>query len=79
MLKLSQDYTLIFIVDELDRCIPEYAIKVLERLHHIADGVQNMVTIIATDKTRLVVFKAKRLNSDQCFDLLATKFKKHNI
>ena len=25
----------VLIVDELDRCLPEYAIKVLERLHHI--------------------------------------------
>ena len=33
---LSDSYTVVFIVDELDRCIPEYGIKVLERLHHIS-------------------------------------------
>ena len=31
----------IIVVDELDRCIPEYAIKVLERLHHICYDSEN--------------------------------------
>lgn len=53
LVKLSSDYTLVFVVDELDRCIPEYSIKVLERLHHITTDIPNMVTIIATDKERL--------------------------
>lgn len=51
--KLSEEYTIVFAVDELDRCLPEYAIKVLERLHHVSEGVPNMVTIIAVDKKRL--------------------------
>ena len=51
--KLSEQYTIVFAVDELDRCLPEYAIKVLERLHHVSEGVPNMVTIIAVDKKRL--------------------------
>ena len=50
---ISENCTIVFAVDELDRCLPEYAIKVLERLHHIADGVSNMITIIAFDKERL--------------------------
>lgn len=50
---ISKNCTIVFAVDELDRCLPEYAIKVLERLHHIADGVSNMITIIAFDKERL--------------------------
>lgn len=53
LVKLSSDYSLVFVVDELDRCIPEYSIKVLERLHHITTDIPNMVTIIATDKERL--------------------------
>ena len=53
LVKLSSDYTLVFVVDELDRCIPEYSIKVLERLHHITTDIPNMVTVIATDKERL--------------------------
>ena len=53
--KLSEEeeYTIVFVVDELDRCLPEYAIKVLERLHHVSEGVPNMVTIIAVDKDSL--------------------------
>ena len=31
----------VIVVDELDRCIPEYAIKVLERLHHICYDTEN--------------------------------------
>lgn len=51
--KLSKDFTIILLVDELDRCIPEYAIKVLERLHHLTDDISNIITVIATDKNRL--------------------------
>lgn len=50
---LSADHTIVFVVDELDRCLPSYAIKVLERLHHITNELDNTVTIIATDKKRL--------------------------
>ena len=51
--KLSNEYTLVILVDELDRCLPEYAIKVLERLHHLSEGSSNTITIISMDKTQL--------------------------
>lgn len=51
--KLSENHTLVFAVDELDRCLPEYAIKVLERLHHISEGIPNIITMIAIDKSKL--------------------------
>ena len=51
--KLSSQYTIVLVVDELDRCLPEYAIKVLERLHHLNEDVENMATIIAVDKSKL--------------------------
>lgn len=51
--ELSKKYTLIFAVDELDRCLPEYTIKVLERLHHITEELPNTITILAVDKNRL--------------------------
>ena len=51
--QLSQEFTLVFVVDELDRCLPEYSIKVLERLHHLTENVDNTITIIATDKSVL--------------------------
>jgi len=51
--ELSQYKSIIFIVDELDRCLPSYAIKVLERLHHIFDGIDNITVIISIDRTQL--------------------------
>lgn len=51
---LSKDHTIVFLVDELDRCLPEYAIKVLERLHHLTEGQSNILTIISIDKNQLL-------------------------
>lgn len=51
--KLAERQTIIFIVDELDRCLPEYTVKVLESLHHVFSGVENVITILAIDKLEL--------------------------
>lgn len=50
---LAKDQTVIFIVDELDRCLPEYTIRILERLHHLFDDVPNVQVILSTDKGQL--------------------------
>ena len=50
---LAEDQTVLFIVDELDRCLPEYTIKVLERLHHLFDGVPNSQVILSIDKEQI--------------------------
>ena len=50
---LAEHQTILLVVDELDRCLPEYTIKVLERLHHIFEGIPNVQIILATDKTQL--------------------------
>lgn len=42
----------VFIVDELDRCLPEYAIKVLERLHHVNEE-SKFVTMLSINKNEL--------------------------
>ena len=39
-------------VDELDRCLPEYAVKVLERLHHICNEMP-IIQILAINKKSL--------------------------
>jgi hypothetical protein len=44
---------LIVLVDEIDRCLPEYSIKVMERLHHLFSGIPNLIVIIAVDKKQL--------------------------
>ena len=50
--KLSESYSIILIVDELDRCLPEYAIKVLERLHHVCNEMP-VIQILAINKRDL--------------------------
>ena len=42
----------ILLVDELDRCLPEYQIKVLETLYNILN-VPNLILVIAIDKNQL--------------------------
>lgn len=51
--KISKDKTIILLVDELDRCIPNYAIKVLERMHHITTDVKNIQIIYSIDRNQL--------------------------
>ncbi len=51
--KISKEKTLVIFVDELDRCLPQYAIKVLERIHHISKNVQNLQIIYSIDKEQL--------------------------
>ena len=51
--KIVLERTVIFVVDELDRCLPEYQIKVLERIHHIFNGIDNIQVILAVDKAQL--------------------------
>lgn len=51
--EIAEDQTVVIIVDELDRCLPTYAIKVLERIHHIFNGLENVVVIIAMEKKQI--------------------------
>lgn len=51
--KLTKNCTLVVVVDELDRCLPDYAIKVLERLHHLFASVENCAILLAVDKHQL--------------------------
>ena len=51
--KLTEHFTIVFIVDELDRCMPEYAIKVMERTHHIFNKEKKTVQILSVDKSQL--------------------------
>ena len=54
LLSAGEDgHTVIILVDELDRCLPEYAIRVLERLHHLFEGIENVQLIFAVDQGQL--------------------------
>lgn len=55
----------IFVVDELDRCLPEYSIKVLERLHHICYN---------TETDRNVFVQVVALNKDEMLGSIASTF-----
>lgn len=52
--EIAKNYTIVLIVDELDRCVPEYAVKVLERLHHLNENQSNIITVMAIDKSQLM-------------------------
>lgn len=43
---------LVFIVDELDRCKPEFSIKLIERIKHFFD-IPNIVFVLSTNKAQL--------------------------
>ncbi len=46
------EHPVVFIVDELDRCNPTFAVKTLERIKHLFD-IPNLVFVLATNKKQL--------------------------
>lgn len=50
---VAEEKPIVVVVDELDRCMPEYAIKVLERLHHLFDNQENVIVVLAVDGKQL--------------------------
>jgi Cdc6-like AAA superfamily ATPase len=50
---LAGESTVVLLVDELDRCLPEYAVRVLERLHHLFEGIKNIQVIFSVDRGQL--------------------------
>lgn len=48
----QEEKPLIFIIDELDRCNPQFAVKVLERVKHLFN-VPNIVFVLSIDKAQL--------------------------
>ena len=60
---------IVLMVDELDRCLPDYAIKVLERLHHFCDNTR-IIQILAINKKEMsgsiaTAFGYPNANSDK--------------
>lgn len=77
--ELADEKTIVIVVDELDRCLPEYAIKVLERLHHLFDGIGNLIVILAVDKEQLEhsvsqIFGIDKTSNDSKIDSYLKKF-----
>ena len=50
--KAGKKATLVFFIDELDRCRPTFAIELLERVKHLFD-VPNIVFVLSIDKSQL--------------------------
>lgn len=50
---IAESQTILFVVDELDRCLPEYAIRVLENVHHVFSGIENVIVIFVIDRKEL--------------------------
>lgn len=48
----GKNETLVFFIDELDRCRPTFAIEMLERIKHLFD-VPNIVFVLSVDKSQL--------------------------
>ena len=59
MFQEIDEQPLIFIIDELDRCRPTFAIELLERVKHIFD-VPNMVFVLGINRDELC--KSLRVN-----------------
>lgn len=47
------DKKIVILIDELDRCLPEYMIKTLERLYLLFKDAPNFVLVIANDKSKI--------------------------
>ena len=50
--KFCKEKKVILLIDELDRCLPEYQIKVLETLYNVFN-IPNLILVIALDKNQL--------------------------
>lgn len=55
--KENEPSNLIFFIDELDRCRPDFAIELLERIKHLFD-VPNIIFVLSIDKTQLEISTA---------------------
>lgn len=53
MNQLANIKPVVFIVDEIDRCIPYYALKIIERIHHISENISGCITFFAVDAEQL--------------------------
>ncbi|MBQ7891036.1 MAG: hypothetical protein IJ359_02660 [Erysipelotrichaceae bacterium] len=71
---VSKSMPIVFIVDEIDRCLPNYSIKTLERLHHIFGKVQHSVTVIAVNDKQLRNNVEKMFGKEVSYESYVRKF-----
>lgn len=51
----SNEEKIIILVDEIDRCLPQYGVKTLERLYLLFKDAPNFVIVIANDKSKMEI------------------------
>lgn len=69
---------LIVIVDELDRCRPDYAVEYLEVIKHIFD-IKNLVFILGIDRDSMASSVGAMFGSKMSFDEYFRKFVHRNV
>lgn len=72
------DRPIIVIVDELDRCRPDYAVEYLEVIKHIFD-IKNIVFVLGVDRDSLASSVRAMFGSSINFDEYFRKFSHRNI
>ena len=73
--KIADKKQLILVVDELDRCLPAYQIKILERIHHLMDGQSNIIIYaINPEQLRKTIEQIYGGNSEERTNAYLKKF-----
>ncbi|MEZ5470360.1 MAG: P-loop NTPase fold protein [Marinicella sp.] len=60
--KITQDKPIIFFIDELDRCKPDFAVRLLEKIKHVFD-IDNVQFVLIANKEQL------RSSINHCYGL----------
>ncbi|PSJ18148.1 KAP family P-loop NTPase fold protein [Nitrosomonas supralitoralis] len=69
----GENTKILFLVDELDRCRPDYAISYLETIKHIFD-VKGVIFLLATDRSQLENSARTAFGADLDFEEYYRKF-----
>lgn len=67
--EVSPDKPVVFFIDELDRCRPNYSVEILEKVKHFFN-VKNIIFVLAIDKLQLShaicgVYNSEKINAEE--------------
>ncbi len=74
----ESEYSVLVIIDELDRCRPTYAIEFLETIKHFFD-ISGLVFVIGVDKGQLASSAKALFGQELAFDEYYRKFAHRNV
>lgn len=74
----KSEHSIIVIIDELDRCRPNYAIEFLETIKHFFD-ISGLIFVIGIDKGQLASSAKAMFGQDLVFDEYYRKFAHRNV